>query len=435
MSISRRRRRTGSDIGRRAAQASIALLAAFTLVAVIAPSPYRPVSYLLWNAGYLLMVAIIGLRLLLVNDTTLDRTANRAAAAAGFVVVLCDPTVALLVSHVLPWGAPQLTDLWHAIFIYTCFVLVALVLHLDQPEEDGTRRRGFAFYAMPAVIVAVLLALSYPSASAGHEMYVEPDWRFATYFVLYALVPIALCVVALWVFARQYNGAQGLREWLGLGMILACGFIGALSVGSIAFGAVMMARGTASDILISATISRVHGRFMLPFVLVVLLSFLPSLKDAGKRWWIGHEIRLLRPMYEDCTKAIHDVVLTLEDSEFDAEEQLHRMKVEIADALLELTPRIEPLPDSVRMPKRGKYLSRYAVELVLTARAIAAGEEREVTDRMPSTGVDPSLIAEHWLKARKRADRIVATRQASEKEVRVEPRPRPDRTASRQPRP
>ncbi|MFD9664359.1 DUF6545 domain-containing protein [Rhodococcus sp. NPDC059968] len=414
---------------------STILLAVFALVAVIVPSPYRPVSDLLWDAGYVLMVAIIGLRLLLVNDLPFDRTSNRAAAAAGFVVVLCDPTVALLVSHVLPGGAPQLTDLWHAIFIYTCFVLIALVLQLDRPEEDGTRRIGLGFYAMPAAIVAVLLALSYPSVASGREMYQSPDWRFAAYFVTYALVPIALCAVALWVFACQVKRTEGMRDWLGVGAILACGLIGAVSVASIAFGAVMMARGTASRELASATISRVHGLFMLPFVLVVLLSFLPSLKDALQRWWIEREVQLLRPMYEDCTGAIRDVVLTLEDSEFDAEEELHRMKVEIADALLELTPRIEPLPDSVHTKKRGGYLGRYAVELVLTTRAIAAGEEREVTDRTPPADVDPSRIAEHWLKARKMADRIGEGHRASAPEAPAAPQPHPDRTEFRQPQP
>ncbi|EME19377.1 DUF6545 domain-containing protein [Rhodococcus triatomae] len=418
---------------RAAAQASVILLAAFTLVAVIAPSPYRPVSYLLWNAGYVVMVAIIGLRLLLVNDTPFDQTCNRAAAAAGFVVVLCDPTVALLVSKVLPGGSPQLTDVWHAIFIYTCFALIALVLQLDRPEEDGTRRMGWRFYAMPAAVVTALVVLSYPSVSNGVEMYQNPDWRFAAYFVIYALVPIALCGVAVWVFVRQLKGAEGMRDWLGVGTILGCGLIGSFSVASIAFGAVMMAHGTASDSLASATISRVHGLFMLPFVLVALLSFLPSLKDALQRWRLGREVQLLRPMHEDCTRAIHDVVLTLEDSEFDAEEQLHRMKVEIADALLELTPRIAPLPDSMHTKKLDRDLGRYAIELVLTTRAIAAGGECEVTDRVPPADVDPSRIAQHWLKARTTADRIDEARRASAPEAQGAHQPHLDRTGFRQP--
>lgn len=367
----------------------------------------------LWTAGFVFMVAVVVLRFFFVNETPWDRKVNTGSALGALAVALCEPSIAHEAAKYLPGGVAQVLNLWHVFFVLCCFYTMAVIEDLRGERRPPSR---LITVGVPALTVAILVGLSIPSLIDGQPMYKNPDWLFAAYFLIYCLVPIALCFKAFRVFYSTLKATRLPREIFGVATILAVSAIGAISMVTIASGAIMMTLGHAGQTLTDATIARVHGGFMLPFLASCLVVLVPSIWTAVatviRLWIVNRGIRILHPMWQDCTKAVPEVVLRLrpEDKpdESNLEHQrlhLHRMNIEVVDSLTVLAAGVVPLSEKDQTLVGPDQRLIQAVQLVLACRSagsLAAFSPSETTT------VPIKDLAEHWIYARKYADKLTA---------------------------
>lgn len=366
----------------------------------------------LWEFGFVFIVVTVGLRFFLVHDTPHARKVNTASALAGLAVALCEPAIAEALAKVLPGGEALILNLWHLFFVLCCFVLISVFQDLHRPDRPPSNR--LVTFGIPTVVVAALVGLSLPSVVAATPMHENPDWRFAAYYTLYALAPISMCLVAFRIFFVNLRKARILREIFGVATSLVVSVLGTLTPLAVASGAILMALGRADETLTAATINKEHGGLMLPFVAVCMVVLVPSIWTAiveivqGRI--VDRDIRVLKPMWDDCTHAVPEVVLRLrpedEPDDGDLEHrrlQLHRMRIEVADSLTVLAAGVRPLSSRDQTVVGSDPKLTHAVELVLACRS---ADSLAVYTAADKNSVPIQDLAKRWITARKYADQL-----------------------------
>lgn len=393
---------------------AIGVVVVLALFIVRAGKPRDSSLSLLWEAGFVFIVVSIALRFFFVHKTPHDRKVNTGAALAGIAVALCEPAIAQKAANVLPGGEAQVLNLWHIFFVLCCFVLISVFQDLHRPDRPPANR--LVAFGIPAATVAALIWLSLPSVLAGIPMHENPDWRFAAYYTLYALAPVALCLVAFWIFFVNLKKARLFREIFGVATVLVVSVLGTITPLSIASGSILMALGRADESLTTATISKEHGGLMLPFVSVCMVVLVPSIwtaiVTAIQTRLVARDIRVLRPMWGDCTAAVPEVVLRLrpedEPDDMDLEHQrlqLHRMRIEVADSLTVLAAGVRPLSDQDQARVGSDPKLMQAVKLVLACRS---ADTLAVYTASEKNLVPIKDLAERWVLACEHADRLTA---------------------------
>lgn len=323
-------------------------------------------------------------RWVLLGHTPTDRLINRSLAWAVLGLLLHERGV-----------APDITSLMHQLSLGCILFTLAGIYGIAQlwggadPDTVAVRQRRYDI-ATAAVFVLVLAAGT-PARQQGMLIDQALGWPSIVFWALFG-APLAVCaVLILRTSAHEFRAEDlGPREKLVYYAVFAAA--GGLLIDAVA-GPSVAALSTYTDIALpDPQMRRKAATFFAATFAAAIITAIPlfSLIAAQVGWdRTARYNRRLQPLWSDLTAAFPDLVLYPADqlAELDAAARLHRMTVEIRDALLNLRPytpmtgdRLEPaLSTGAAVGKRAQ-VTLYTISV---ARAL----------RAKNTGAQPDPIA------------------------------------------
>lgn len=364
-----------------------ALFIVLVLVAVILVDDPEQVS--VWRVVGLAFcwVMVLGRAFISVGSVT-DRRITIAGVFAMVSTTVCEPPIAAALSEVIPGGHQGVNDLWHVLWVIALLVFFTVVRDL---AGDDARPTHPVLWVGGAGVILTMLALSAPNLVAGTTFIDDPSWRFGAYFVVYASVPISLCLAALVVMLKDIRRDARIRHWRVLFGALTFSLvfvIGAVSCTLIAVGAVQMSRGTAGPALAAATTERVAGGFMLIFMIALFGGAIPTTliraRQLRRQRRAPEQIALLAPMWRHCMGLQASYRLDLRPTDlhgFGPVERFEQMRSETVDAMVMIDAEspagsLEPALLE-RVPPRERAATLHAIGL-LTQTRLDGATERDV---------------------------------------------------------
>lgn len=342
----------------------------------------------------IVVVALItAARWIMVRDSVVDHLINRSLTWALAGLLLHERGVA-------PGIASWLHQFSLGCILFTLSGVYGIAALWGGADEASARPRQRRYDAAAAAVLAVVLLAGTPARSEG--LLIDQALGVPS-ILLWGIfgVPLAVCAVRiLRLGAREFRATESqARERLVYAVILAAA--GGLLIDAIAgpsVAAVHVLTGTDSP---DPQMVRKAATFFAATLCAAVVTSIPLVTETLSRWgWAGRgrEIRVLRPMWRDLTDVFPDVVLytPAEWAALDDRVRLHRMTVEIHDALMRLRRGAEPPAEPIAAAPE-----RAALRI---ARALGAEREGLVPSRsadfetysLPGDSTQLSAIAASW---------------------------------------
>ncbi|MGV9638087.1 MAB_1171c family putative transporter [Nocardia rhamnosiphila] len=363
-----------------------------------------PVSGLIaWPVLIALLLSLAG-RWWLLRDTPTQQLANRALTAAVAALLLREGSVQQLLAAVLPFAASDTINVARQISFGGILLTVTNIYGIAKlwsgaaPEQTWQRQRRYDAIALTATVI--ILVAGTPARLSDQLIDEALGWPAVVAWIAFYLPVGAAALLVGRVSIQEMRTADDTTTWrervvylVILGIALA-----------IAIDSILAPITTASEVLRGEPSSdpQMHLKALTFFVAAIfagsvaavpLVSTLMAITGFDRT---GRYCRRLRPLWQDLTAAVPEIVLDMprdRSGRIEPASRLHRMTIEMRDSLMHLKRYTEDPADDIADDP-------YAYAQ-LVAEAIAAkrsGHQPAARTAMPrydvETGQDNDLTAD-----------------------------------------
>lgn len=347
-----------------------------------------------------LTAVVTMLRLRWCKDTFANRRINGALVGSTIAWLLLISTAQQWVVSVLPWLPPaRQYQLANAVMIVVTAEAYLMISHARQRNPPAPR----LVYLAAGLMGLGYLVLGNPVVAGGGIVLQYPGWQAAPMTVLFVVFPYACSVllVATSIKELRKRPAFGARLFYLLFLAIFTGLLGSLTFGLTT--SFVLATGH-----VNAFTEYAAGTDRMAFVMDIIaftpLAAIPLVLrafDAVRGDPAARAIADLTQLWEDLTRACPEIVQPRPDHA-DSTYRLHRMVIEINDAILSLSsyvPEHEPtseLPSIARllMAARAAKLAGEAPAPTARQLALPGGADLQSETRILSS------LAKEWSRCR-----------------------------------
>ncbi|MCP2319340.1 hypothetical protein APR12_004707 [Nocardia amikacinitolerans] len=330
----------------------------------------------------IVVVASITLgRWIVFGENVVDRLVNRSLAWAVVGLLLHQRGVA-------PGVASWLHQLSLGCILFILAGIYGIAALWGGADPDTARLRQRRYDAATAGVFVAVLAAGTPARGRGLLIDQSLGWPSIVFWGFFG-VPLAVCaVLILSLSLREFRGDDlRVQERLVYYAIFAAA--GGLLIDAVA-GPSVAAFHTFTGIPSSdPQMVRKAATFFAATLTAALITAVPLASAVLSRLgWLGdgRDCRRLLPLWRDLTDLLPGVVLysAAELAQLAPQVRLHRMNVEIRDALLQLRPYMHDLTDTTPFPGdsgRDTGPSAHALRVASAFYAKTTGAQLELTSR------------------------------------------------------
>ncbi|WP_280489933.1 MAB_1171c family putative transporter [Nocardia carnea] len=373
-----------------------------------------------WPVLVALILVLAG-RWWLLRDTDVQRLANRALTAAVAALLLREGSVQKLLAAILPFEASDTINVARQISFGGILLTVTGIYGIAKlwsgasPEQTWQRQRRYDAIAL--VATAIILVAGTPARRSDQLIDQAMGWPAVIAWIAFYLPVGAAALLVGRVAVHEMRTADDTTTWKERTVYLVVLGI-ALAIGLDALTAPVT---TASEVLrdqpsgdphmhVKALTFFVAAIFAGSVVAVPLVSTLLSISGWDRT---GRYCRRLRPLWQDLTAAVPEIVLEIprdRHGRIEPASRLHRMTIEMRDSLMHLK-RYSDRPDDLGVTADPHAHARLVAEAIAAKRD---GQQPAARTAMPrydvTTGQDNDLttdfrqllaLADAWPNARK----------------------------------
>lgn len=280
------------------------------------------------------------------------RHRNRALTYLAATHLASEPQVQHLLATTIPTTAGTTSQIPLALLLLTCPEVIGIIAMTDGLDPD-TLIRGYRHYRIAtAVTITVLYFVAISPRRQDQPIALASDNSEVLAAAIWSVLSVTAAAVILWQLAKNLRHIRTTTAQRLIAVELS------------AIAALICLPGL--SIFTLALLERLHLAHTLPARQAIysyasfsaLLAALPLAlgpcfvaaqallhRDANGRTW-----RKLQPLWTDLTTAYPDTILNEPPQRFEpvTDFQLHRVIIEIRDALLQLAPHITELADTDR---------------------------------------------------------------------------------------
>lgn len=310
-----------------------------------------------WPVHIGLMLILVG-RWWLLRDTDVHRLINRSLTAALAALLLREGTVQHLLAAVLPFAASDTINVARQVSFGGILLTVTNIYGIAKlwsgafPSQTWQRQRRYDLVAL--IATAVILAAGTPARLSDQLIDQALGWPAVIAWLAFYLPVGAAALLVGRVAVHELRTADDTTTWQERAVYLVVLGI-ALVIGIDSITAPVM---TANEVLsglpsgdpemhLKALTFFVAAVFAGSVVAVPLVSTILSITGWDRT---GRYCRRLRPLWQDLTAAVPEIVLDMPRDRYGRTEpasRLHRMTIEMRDSLMHLKRYSESLDEVI----------------------------------------------------------------------------------------
>ncbi|MCU1640462.1 MAG: hypothetical protein JWN03_737 [Nocardia sp.] len=298
--------------------------------------PYSSMPEVLAWPLWILTATVTILRLRWCKDTFAQRRINGALVGSTIAWFLLIATAQQWIVHLLGWPTPaRQYQLANALMIVVTAEAYLMISHARQQNPLSQR----IVYAAAVAMGLGYLALGSPVAAGGGIVLQYPGWEAAPMTVLFVVFPYACSVLLVAACVQELRARPPLaaRFFYLLFMAIFAGLLCSLSFGlSTSF---VLATGHV-DAFTEYAANTDRMAFVMDIIAFTPFAAIPLVLrafDAVRGDPVARALDELTPLWQELTAACPDIVQPRPENA-GATYQLHRMVIEINDAILSLLP-------------------------------------------------------------------------------------------------